>query len=281
VDTTLFPEMTPELRADLKREVVEYLTRLFREDRRVMDIVTGETTFLNERLARFYGIPNVTGPEFREVRVVDFQRGGLLGMGAILTKTSRPYRTSPVLRGEFIYAVVLGHSSPPPPPNVPELQKGLKPASLREALLKHREDQACAVCHDRIDPLGFALEAYDPIGRLRTAAEAGGEIDDTGELRDGTKFKGMAGLRDVLAKNRETFTGHFSRKLLGYALGRSVMPGDKELLARMSAAVQASEGRVSAAVVEIVTSRQFLHRRNELPAVSSLSPVSTSTPDSP
>lgn len=268
VDTTKYPEMTPELRADMKREVVEFFGRLFREDRRVMEVVTGESSFLNERLARFYGIPGVTGPEFREVRVADHHRGGLLGMGAILTKTSRPNRTSPVVRGEFLYAVVLGHSSPPPPPNVPELEKGLKPASLREALLKHREDQACAVCHDRIDPLGFALESFDPIGRFRTADESGGAIDDTGELRDGTTFKGMAGLRDYLAKNDGQFTEHFSRKLLGYALGRSVLPSDKELVAGITDAIRADDGKVSAAVVKIVTSRQFMNRRNEAPALA-------------
>src|SRR5690606_34119090 len=116
-----FPEMTPEIRADMKREAVEFFTRLFREDRRIMDIVTGETTFLNERLAAFYGVPGVKGGDFREVPVAGHQRGGLLGMGAVLTKTSRPTRTSPVLRGDYLYAVVLGHSSPPPPANVPEL----------------------------------------------------------------------------------------------------------------------------------------------------------------
>ena len=268
VDTMKYPEMIPELRADMKREVVEFFGRLFREDRRVMDIVTGETSFLNERLAKFYGIPNVTGPEFREVKVADHHRGGLLGMGAILTKTSRPNRTSPVLRGEFLYAVVLGHSSPPPPPNVPELEKSLKPASLREALLKHREDQACAVCHDRIDPLGFALESFDPIGRFRAADEAGGVIDDTGELRDGTRFKGMDGLRDYLAKNNAQFTNHFSRKLLGYALGRSVLPSDKELLSEITKAIGSNDGKVSAAVIKVVTSRQFMNRRNEVPALA-------------
>lgn len=269
VDTKKFPEMTPELRADMKREVVEYFTRLFREDRRVIDIVTGETSFLNERLAKFYGVPGVRGPDFREVKVSGHRRGGLLGMGAILTKTSRPNRTSPVLRGEYLYAVVLGHSSPPPPPNVPELKdEGLKPASLREALMKHREDQACSVCHDRIDPLGFALEAYDPIGRFRAHDADGAAIDDTGSLRDGTTFKGMDGLRDYLAKNNGQFTGHFSRKLLGYALGRSVLPSDKELLAKITASIDAREGKVSAAVADIVTSRQFLNRRREAPALA-------------
>lgn len=270
VDTAKYPEMTPELRADMKREAVEFFAHLFREDRRVMDIVVGETTFLNERLAKFYGVPGVSGPEFREVKVSDHHRGGLIGMGAVLTKTSRPVRTSPVLRGDYLYAVVLGHFSPPPPPNVPELEEeeGMKPASLREALLKHRQDQACSVCHDRIDPLGFALESFDPIGRYRTHDEGGALIDDTGELRDGSLFKGMAGLRDHLAKNRDQFTGNFSRKLLGYALGRQVLPSDQELLGRISASIQANDDRVSAAVVEIVKSRQFLNRRNEAPVLA-------------
>jgi len=268
VDLKIFPEMTPELRADMHREVVEYFTRLFREDRKVMDVVTGETSFLNERLAAFYGVTGVTGGEFREVKVSDQHRGGLLGMGAVLTKTSRPYRTSPVVRGEYLYAVILGHSSPPPPPNVPELEKGLEPASLREALKQHARDQACAVCHDRIDPFGFALESFDPIGRFRAADEKGGAIDDTGILRDGTTFKGMDGLRQYLAANDTQFTGHFSRKLLGYALGRQVLPSDKDLLATMQASLKNQNGSVSAIVTAIVTSRQFLNRRNEAAALA-------------
>jgi len=267
VDTTKFPEMTPELRADMKREATEFFRHVFREDRPVMDVVTGKTSFVNERLARVYGIPGVSGPEFREVDVSAHHRGGLLGMGAILTKTSRPDRTSPVLRGDYLSAVVLGHASPPPPPNVPELEKGLKPASLREALLRHRQDQACAVCHDRIDPLGFALESFDPIGRHRTTDEGGGAIDDTGTLRDGTRLEGLLGLRRFLASN-DLFTRQFCRKLLGYALGRGVLPTDQELLDRMVAAIDAHDGRVSAAVVEIVTSRQFTSRRRESATVA-------------
>ena len=268
VDLVKFPEMTPELRADMHREVVEYFTRLFREDRKVRDVVTGETSFINERLAGFYGVPGVSGSEFREVKVSGQHRGGLLGMGAVLTKTSRSNRTSPVVRGEYLYAIVLGHSSPPPPPNVPQLEKGLKPASLREALKQHAKDQACAVCHDRIDPFGFALESFDPIGRFRSADEAGGVIDDTGILRDGTTFKGMDGLKKYLADNEAQFTGHFSRKLLGYALGRQVLPSDKDLLAKIQDSLKEKNGSVSAIVTNIVTSRQFLNRRNEVAALA-------------
>ena len=263
VDEKKFPEFTPELRADMQRETVEFFTHLVRDDRNVGDIIGGDYTFLNERLAKFYGVPGITGGDFREVKVAQQHRGGLLGMGAILTKTSRPHRTSPVVRGDYLYQVVLGFSSPPPPPNVPELKEASKPSSLRESLMQHRADQACAVCHDRIDPLGFALERFDPIGRFRTEPD----IDDTGELKDGTKFQGLAGLRDYLKKNEAQFMTQFTRKLLGYALGRQTLPSDKALIAQMQASLKQSGGHFSAAVLEIVKSRQFQNRRGE-PAVA-------------
>jgi len=271
VDEKKYPQFIPELRADMHREVVEFFTHLVRDDRNVSDIIGGDYTFLNERLAKHYGIPGVTGGDFREVKAAPQNRGGLLGMGAILTKTSRPHRTSPVLRGDYLYQVVLGFSSPPPPPNVPELKETAKPASLRESLMQHRADQACAVCHDRIDPLGFALERFDPIGRFRAEAD----IDDTGELKDGTKFQGLAGLRNYLKKNEPQFLTQFTRKLLGYALGRQTLPSDKKLLQQMQTSLKANQGHFSAAVLEIVKSRQFLNRRAE-PQVAVLPP---STPN--
>jgi len=263
VDEKKFPQFTPELRNDMQREAVEFFTHLVRDDRNVSDIIGGDYTFLNERLAKHYGIPGVTGGDFREVKAAPQNRGGLLGMGAILTKTSRPHRTSPVVRGDYLYQVVLGFSSPPPPPNVPELKETSKPSSLREALMQHRTDSACAVCHERIDPLGFALESYDPIGRFRPTDEAGGKIDDTGEMMDGTKFTGLPGLRDYLKKNEPQFLTQFTRKLLGYALGRQTLPSDKKLLQQMQTTLKANGGKFSAAVLEIVKSRQFLNRRAE------------------
>jgi hypothetical protein len=263
VDEKKFPQFTPELRNDMLREAVEFFTHLVRDDRNVSDIIGGDYTFINERLAKHYGIPGVTGVDFREVKAAQQNRGGLLGMGAILTKTSRPHRTSPVVRGDYLYQVVLGFSSPPPPPNVPELKETSKPSSLREALMQHRTDSACAVCHERIDPLGFALESYDPIGRFRPTDEAGGKIDDTGEMMDGTQFTGLPGLRDYLKKNEPQFLTQFTRKLLGYALGRQTLPSDKKLLQQMQASLKANGGKFSAAVLEIVKSRQFLNRRAE------------------
>ena len=269
VDEKKFPQFTPELRNDMQLEVVEFFTHLIRDDRNVSDIISGDYTFMNERLGWHYGVPGIVGNEFREVKVGQHHRGGLLGMGAILTKTSRPHRTSPVVRGDYLYQVVLGFSSPPPPPNVPELKETSKPASLREALMQHRTDSACAVCHERIDPLGFALESYDPIGRFRASDEAGGKIDDTGEMMDGTRFQGLAGLRDYLKKNEAQFLTQFTRKLLGYALGRQTLPSDKKILQQMQSSLKANGGKFSSAVLEIVKSRQFLNRRNE-PAVAVL-----------
>ena len=269
VDEKKYPEFTPEIRNDMQRETIEFFAHLIRDDRSISDIIGGDYSFLNERLAKFYGVPGVSGPEFREVKVAQQHRGGLLGMGAILTKTSRPNRTSPVVRGDYLYQVVLGFSSPPPPPNVPKLpDSAVKPASLREALMVHRTDKACSVCHERIDPLGFALESFDPIGRFRLADETGDKIDDTGDLRDGGKIQGLAGLRDYLKKNEANITTQFCRKLLGYALGRQTLPSDKALLAQMKTTLTKNGNKFSAAVLDIITSRQFLNRRSD-PAVAS------------
>lgn len=264
VDEKKFPEFTAELRADMFREAIEFFTHLIRDDRSVGDVIMGDYSFLNERLAKFYGVPGVTGGEFREVKLAQQHRGGLLGMGAILTKTSRPHRTTPVVRGDYLYQVVLGFSSPPPPPNVPKLpDSAVRPASLREALMKHRTDAACAVCHERIDPLGFTLESFDPIGRFRVTDDVGGKIDDTGELKDGRKFQGLEGLRAYLKQNESMFTTQFCRKLLGYSLGRQTLPSDKKLMRQMQDSLKKNGGKFSAAVLDIVTSRQFLMRRNE------------------
>lgn len=269
VDEKKYPEFTADIRNDMQRETIEFFTHLVRDDRNVADIIGGDYSFLNERLAKFYNVPGITGGDFREVKLAQQHRGGLLGMGAILTKTSRPNRTSPVVRGDYLYQVVLGFSSPPPPPNVPKLpDSAVRPASLREALMVHRTDKACAVCHERIDPLGFTLESFDPIGRFRTADDTGGKIDDTGELKDGTKFQGLDGLRQYLKKNEANFTTQFCRKLLGYSLGRQTLPSDKALIAQMQDALKKNNGKFSTAVLTIISSRQFLNRRNE-PAVAS------------
>ncbi len=264
VDTGKFPEFTPELRSDLYEETVAFLSHIIREDRPVLEMLLADYTYLNERLARHYGIPEVVGHELRRVRVDQFARGGLLGMGAILTRTSYPHRTSPVLRGNWMLRNVLGTPTPPPPNDVPKLDETVAAAkSLRERLQKHRADRACAVCHDKIDPLGFALESFDPIGRTRREDESGVSIDDSAKDKAGRIIQGARGLRDYFKDHSSEFHSLFSRKLLGYALGRSVLPTDKRLLEDMTQNLQNADPAFSGAVLRIVQSRQFLNRRGD------------------
>ncbi len=264
VDAKTFPEFTPELRADMLEESEAFFAHLIREDLPVREVLMADYTFLNERLAKHYGVPGVSGGEFRKVSVARYQRGGLLGMGSILTKTSFPQRTSPVLRGNWLLNAVLGQPTPPPPPDVPELEAIVGAKTLREKLELHRADKACSSCHDKIDPLGFALEGFDAIGRLRTKDETGVLIDDLGTLKDGTALKGIAGLRDYLGKNDDDFYDLFARKLIGYATGRSVLATDRALVEKIRKRLQEGEGRFSDAILTMVESRQFLSRRNEV-----------------
>lgn len=262
VDAKKFPEFTPELRRDLTRETTHFFTHLIRQNRPVREIVGADYTFLNERLAKHYGVPGVTGEDFRQVSVAAQHRGGLLGQGSVLTKTSRSHRTSPVLRGNWLLQAVLGTPVPPPPADVPELKEhGPKPATVREMLEKHRAAKACSSCHDRIDPLGFALENFDAIGRYRDKDEAGLPLDTSGQVKGGAKFSGIEGLRSYLATQEAQFTNHFCRKLLGYALGRQVLPTDKALITTMKADLKKDEGHFSAPILAVVQSRQFRNKR--------------------
>ena len=264
MDAKKFPEFTPELRAAMDQETRLFFENLIRQDRPVRDILLADYTYLNEPLARHYQIPNVVGPEFRQVSVKGHPRGGLLGMGSILAKTSRPHRTSPVLRGNWLLNAVLGTPVPPPPNAVPELQEHPeKPSSLRAQLEQHRADPACAACHNRIDPLGFALERFDPIGRLRQKDDLGQPLDTSASLTDGTTFDGFEGLRKYLATRQSNFTRLFSRKLLGYALGRPVLPSDTALLDTMQTRLKENDTHFSAAVLTIIESPQFQTRRTD------------------
>ncbi len=264
VDLVKYPDCTPELRGDMQQEAISFFNYIVREDRPVREVLQADYTFLNQRLAKYYGIPGVQGEEFQKISVSAYHRGGMLGMGSILTKTSYPLRTSPVLRGNWILKSVLGTPVPPPPNNVPKLDEDTsKPKSLRERLERHRADKACSVCHDKIDPLGFALEDFDAVGRLRTKDEAGVAIDDTGLLKDGTKLTGLDGLRNYLATRENDFEALLCRKLVGFAVGRQVMPTDRPLIDEMQQNLRSSEGRFSSAVLSVVQSKQFQYRRNE------------------
>ena len=255
IDANKFPEFTPELRHDMYRETVEFFTHLIREDRPVREIVTADYTFLNERLAKFYGIPGVTGEEFRQVSAAEHERGGVLGMGSLLAKNSYPLRTSPVLRGNWLLTSILGTPTPPPPDNVPKLDDSVSQAStLRERLERHRADKACAVCHEKFDPLGFALEGFDPIGRLRTLDEAGLEIDNSGQGANGATFRGVDGLRKFLTSHETELNANFCGKLVGYALGRSLLLTDRPLIETMRSDLARSDDRFSAAILDLTKS---------------------------
>ena len=264
VDTAKFPEFTPELRRDLYAESLAFLTHIIRENRPVSEILTADYTFLNQRLAAHYAIPNIEGEELRKTIVSSYSRGGLLGMGALLTKTSYPHRTSPVLRGNWLLRSILGTPTPPPPNDVPKLDDSVASAkTLRERLERHRADKACASCHDRIDPLGFALEAFDPIGRLRTTDEAGNPLDDAAQDKEGHKFKGALELQKYLSGRDSEFHALFCRKLVGYALGRKILPTDKTLLDEMKNTLQSKDPSFSSAVLAVVESGQFQNRRGD------------------
>jgi len=263
VDRGSFPEFTPELQADMEAEATAFLADLFRRDRPLRELFDASHTFLNERLAAHYGISGVAGPELRRVEVADHGRGGLLGMAAILASTSYPQRTSPVLRGNWVLTAVLGTPTPPPPADVPPLEEAVAAAGagIRERLKVHRAAAACAACHDRIDPLGFALEGFDVLGRRRDRDDGSAPLDLSAEFVDGTTFTGFEGLRGFLADRRDLVTLQFCRKLLGYALGRGVLPTDLPLVERLRDRILEEDAGISAAVLGIVQSRQFLNRR--------------------
>jgi hypothetical protein len=227
-----------------------------------LEILDADYTFLNQSLAQHYGIPNVTGPEWRRVDgIKKYARGGVLAHATVLTKQSGASRTSPILRGTWLSEVLLGERLPNPPEGVPPLpddEAASDELTVRQLVEKHVRDPKCAVCHERIDPYGFALEAFDAIGRHRAADLGGRPIDTRAELVDGTKFEGLDGLRNyLLTARREAFVRQFCRKLLGYALGRAVQLSDEPLLAKMQSELAANDYRVDVAVLAIVNSRQF------------------------
>lgn len=261
----LFPTFARR-RADMREESVRFFEELFRRDGSVMDILDADYTYLNQELADHYGIPEVTGSEWRRVQGIKrYQRGGVLGMGSVLSKQSGASRTSPVLRGNWIFETLLGNHLPKPPPNVPELpedERHTRGLTVRQMVERHRSLPGCATCHDRIDPLGLALEGFDPIGRRRTRDLAGRPVDSGVELQTGIEFRDLAGLRTyLLEQRREEFLRNFCRKLLGYALGRSVEVSDERLLDEMLQTLESADFRFSAAVATIVRSPQFLKQR--------------------
>ncbi len=263
----LFPEWDDNLRESFRRETELFVASQVRENRSLLDLVRADYTFVNERLARHYGIPNVYGSRFRRVTFGDDDvRGGLLGHGSILTVTSYPTRTSPVLRGHWLLQHLLGAPPPPPPPDVPALPdrgEGGRPASVRERLEQHRDNPVCAACHAPMDPLGFALEHFDAIGKWRATGEGGDPIDASGVFPDGTAFQGLAGLKAVLLSRREQFVQTVTEKLTTYALGRGLEYYDMPAVRRIMREAESDEYRWSDLVLGIVESTPFQMRRSE------------------
>jgi hypothetical protein len=250
------------LRAAMYEETIRFFTHLFNENAPVLDIVTADYAFLNEELASHYGIPGVQGAEWRRVDgVSQYARGGVLAQATTLAKQSGASRTSPILRGNWVSEVLLGERLPRPPKGVPPLpddEAATDGLTVRQLVEKHVSDPKCAVCHARIDPYGFALEKFDAIGRYREKDLGDRLIDARSQLSDGTLIDGFGGLQNYLAnERRDAFVRQFCRKLLGYALGRSVQLSDEPLLAEMQAKLSEHEYRVGTAVDAIVRSRQF------------------------
>jgi hypothetical protein len=239
-----------------------FFEAIVKEDRSVLDFLDGKYTYLNERLARHYGIPGIKGKQFRRVELDGSQRSGVLTQASVLTVSSYPTRTSPVIRGKWILENLLGAPPPPPPPNVPELKEaGIgESVSLRQQLEQHRANPACASCHARMDPLGFALENYDAIGRWRTH-EGKFPIDASGKLANGATFTNAKELKETLINQKDEFVQCLTEKLLTYSLGRGLERYDKPVVRALSRDLAAHGYRFSALVMGIVNSGPFETKR--------------------
>ncbi len=262
-DEILFPEFDETLRAAMQRETEMFLTSVLRGNGSVLELLTANYSFLNERLARHYGVPGIQGSYFRKVRFpADSPRGGLLGQGSLLTITSYANRTSPVLRGKWVLENLLSAPPPPPPPNVPALKTESSPGqqlSMRAAMTLHRAAPACASCHARMDPIGFAMENFDATGKWRDADEAG-PIDASGTLPGAGKFEGVAGLKEELVRNPEPFYATVAQRLLMYALGRNLQYYDMPTVRRIVHEAEPADHTFAAFVLGVVRSPAFQDR---------------------
>jgi hypothetical protein len=260
-DYLLYPQYDDRLAQAMHKETELFFDSIVREDRNVLDLITADYTFVNERLARHYGIPNVTGNEFRRVQLPEYRRG-LLGQGSILTSTSVADRTSPVLRGKWVMDVLLGTPPPPPPPDVPALDdsvkanEGGKMLSTRQRMEEHRKNPTCNACHRFIDPLGLALDNFDVTGAWRIKDNEVA-VDSVGDLYDGTKMNGPQGLRDALLKHQDMVLRSFAENLLTYGLGRRVEYSDMPTVRAIVAGAAKNDNKFSSYVMGVVNSGAF------------------------
>ena len=270
-----FPNFDNELREAFRIETELFFESIIREDRSVLDLLNADYTYVNERLARHYGIPNVYGSHFRRVTVQQDARRGLLGHGSILTVTSYPNRTSPVLRGKWVLENILGTPPPAPPQDVPDIEEnhpGEEARSLRARLEAHRRNPTCASCHRVMDPLGFALENFDGLGQWREK-EPGGAIDPTGQLADGTPIDGPVALRKAVLERREMFVRTLTEKLMTYGLGRGIELDDRPLVREVARKAAARDYRWSAIVLGIVRSAPFQMKKAPAPDAQQVATV--------
>ena len=262
-DPELFPRFDDELRAAIRMETELFFETVLREDRGIADFLDGRFTYLNERLARHYGVPGVEGPEFRRVSLDGDQRSGILTQASVLLLSAYPTRTSPVLRGKWLLENILGAPPPPPPDGVPELEEtDASGGTLRQQLEQHRANPACAVCHEKMDALGFGMENYDPIGRWRTH-ERGLPLDTSGVLPSGESFSGPAELKGILKNQTGNFARCLTEKMLTYALGRGLENYDRPTVDRIVRGLADDDYRFSRLIIEIVKSKPFRMRRGE------------------
>jgi hypothetical protein len=264
-DMRLFADFDDNLRQAFRTETHMLVESILREDRSILDLIRPGYTFLNERLAKHYGIPNVYGSRFRRVDLPEQSvRGGILRHGSVLTVSSYANRTSPVIRGKWVLDNLLGAPPPPPPPSIPALKEerrhGGKTLTVRERLAEHRANPACASCHNAMDPIGFALENFDAVGRWRIR-EGEAPVDASGAFPDGSQFEGVAGLEQALLKRPEVFVTTITEKLLTYALGRGVEYYDAAAVRQVVRQAKASDYKLAAIVGGIVRSAPFQMRR--------------------
>jgi hypothetical protein len=272
VDTGRFPEFTDQVKSSMYDEAISTFEYIVRQDRPLKEILHADYTFLNKPLAKFYGLQQDVTSEDRVVKVDGanaFNRGGALRLGSVLTTTSAPLRTSPVKRGDWVLRRVLGTPTPPPPGDagtLPGDDKSFNGLTLRQRLAEHKRNPTCAACHQRIDPLGFPLEGFDAVGRSRSRYPDGQALDDTGELADKKTITGASGLLQYLEGRDQQVLTTLSRKMLGYALGRTILASDRPLLAEMAAA--GHDATFSDLAIKIVSSRQFRHRAADVGAAA-------------
>jgi hypothetical protein len=265
--TEFFPTFTPELRRVMKEEPRLMFDHLRLEDRSILDFLDADYTFVNELLARHYGLEGVKGNALRRVQLKpEDHRGGLLGMAAVLAMTSHTSRTSPTLRGKYVLEVIFGTPPPPPPPDAGELKPDKKgkaaPRTFREQMAAHANDASCASCHKRIDPMGYGLEDFNAVGQWRADAGGGRALDNFGKLPTGEEFRGYAGLKKIIADRKPQFVRNVVEQMMTYALGRELAPTDEAAIQTAVASLAKHDHKFASLVMAVVQSKPFLYRRN-------------------